>query len=288
MPGMMGAPMQNYGGPGSLGSMGGGPINGIQPNPVDNQYKLYNSGVAQNAEDYGSIMDAYKQFLSNQVPMMQAGTYNPTFSPYQQSNDVRQSMANMASLAASGGYSTQDLQDLRARAVSPVRAVYSNAQRNVDRSRALQGGYSPNYNAATAKMAREQSAGMADALTNANAGIAQNVASNKLQIAPQWGQLASSENQAHNASNMANANIANQAGQFNLQYPMQVGAYNQANHGQALQAINGMQSLYGTTPALANLYGSQASGAAQQQHNNQLQNQQQGYGFASSAMSHFG
>lgn len=78
--------------------------------------------------------------------------------------------ANQAFLK-DGGLSQEDLAAMRARALSPVRAVYSNARREVDRSAALSGGYAPNRIAALARMGREQGQATADAATNAEAGI---------------------------------------------------------------------------------------------------------------------
>ena len=82
-------------------------------------------------------------------------------------------------------------------------------------------------------MAREQSANIADQMTNVNAGIAQNVAGNKLQGAGMYGGTAQAENELRN------------------RYTFQ---------GEQLKgdALRGMTSLYGTTPALSQLFGSQA------------------------------
>ncbi len=77
--------------------------------------------------------------------------------------------------ADTGGYSPEDISSIRARAVSPIRSIYSGARRDIDRQQALQGGYSPNRTASLAKMAREQSSTTADAATNAEAAIAQMV-----------------------------------------------------------------------------------------------------------------
>lgn len=74
-----------------------------------------------------------------------------------------------------GGYSPEDLSNIRSRALAPTRAVYANAQRNVNRQRALQGGYSPGAGVLQARMAREMGQGLSDASTNAEAGIAQMV-----------------------------------------------------------------------------------------------------------------
>lgn len=97
----------------------------------------YNSASAQGDKDYGNIMGRYQEF------------------------------------ADTGGYSPEDTANMRSRAIAPTRAVYANAVRNVDRQRALQGGYSPGYNALQGRMAREQSQGLSDANTNVEAQLAE-------------------------------------------------------------------------------------------------------------------
>lgn len=97
----------------------------------------YNTAADKAEGDYSGIMDRYKEF------------------------------------ADTGGYSPDDIANMRSRAISPTRAVYSNAQRNVNRQRALQGGYSPGQGVLQARMAREQSQGMSDASTNVEAQLAQ-------------------------------------------------------------------------------------------------------------------
>src|SRR3989304_3720618 len=63
-------------------------------------------------------------------------------------------------------------QQLNYTGLSPIRSVYSNARRNLDRQKSLQGGYSPNYGAVLSKMAREQSELGTQASTNINAEVA--------------------------------------------------------------------------------------------------------------------
>lgn len=82
-------------------------------------------------------------------------------------------MGKFREFSETGGYSDQDLSNIRSRALSPTRAVYANANRNVDRQRALQGGYSPGYGVLKSRMARDMSQGLSDASTNAEAQIAQ-------------------------------------------------------------------------------------------------------------------
>lgn len=91
-----------------------------------------------------------------------------------------QSFAGFQQFAQTGGFSPEDLSNIRARALSPMRAVYANAQRNVNRQRALQGGYSPGFGVLQSRMAREQSQGVSDAATNAEASIAEMVQKGKL------------------------------------------------------------------------------------------------------------
>ncbi len=93
---------------------------------------------------------------------------------------IDESLAGYSDFAKTGGYSPQDIQDLRARAIAPTRAVYANAQNNINRQRSLQGGYSPNFTAATAKMARDQAYSIGDANTNVNAALADSIRSGKL------------------------------------------------------------------------------------------------------------
>lgn len=90
------------------------------------------------------------------------------------------SFSGFQDFAKTGGFSAADLANIRARAVSPIRAVYANAQQNVNRQRALQGGYSPGFGVLQARMAREQGQGASDAATNAEASIAEMVQQGKL------------------------------------------------------------------------------------------------------------
>jgi len=90
------------------------------------------------------------------------------------------SFAGFQDFSKTGGFSAADLANIRARAISPVRAVYANAQQNVNRQRALQGGYSPGFNVLQSRMAREQGQGISDASTNAEASIAEMVQQGKL------------------------------------------------------------------------------------------------------------
>lgn len=108
----------------------------------------------------------------------------PPVAPQQSSGDgggdYGTIMQGYRDFATTGGFSPDDLANIRARSTSPIRAVYANAQREVNRNKALQGGYSPNFNAAMAKMAREQSYTQADAAVNREADLAELIRSGKL------------------------------------------------------------------------------------------------------------
>ena len=91
-----------------------------------------------------------------------------------------QSFAGFQNFAQTGGFSPTDLANIRSRAVSPVRAVYANAQQNVNRQRALQGGYSPGFGVLQSRMAREQGQQTSDAAIGAESNIAEMVQQGKL------------------------------------------------------------------------------------------------------------
>jgi hypothetical protein len=113
--------------------------------PSPELWDRYNKAADTNTADYGRLSGGYDKF------------------------------------AQTGGFSPEDLSAIRSRSMSPMASVYSNANREVDRSRALQGGYSPGFGVLKARMAREQGQGMADASTNTEAAIAQLVQQGKLE-----------------------------------------------------------------------------------------------------------
>lgn len=235
----------------------------------------FSTAATQQAGDYDTIMNNYRDLLKKQQdPLNPTNTFKPitpTLAPYTASPDVTAGMKNLADLTTTGGYSSAGISDLRARGISPIRSIYANAQENLNRQKALQGGYSPNYTAASAKMARQESDQIGKATTDVNAGIAQDVASNRLSIAPSYSNAAQSENAARTAVEQHNADETNRINELNAQMVFQ---HNEAQRNGMFGTIEGMRSLYGTTPALTNLFGTQVGQAAQlgqgqQQINNQ-------------------
>src|SRR3990167_284094 len=163
----------------------------------------YQDSLTRNLSSYDDIMNSYKNYFGGD----RSG-----------SNYLTSAGEGYGKFAADGGI---NVENIRARAISPIRAVYANAQRNVDRQRTLQGGYSPNYTAAMTKMAREQGANVADANTNVEAAIAELISRNKL------------------------AGLSGMTG---------VG---ESMSNQDLNALSGMTSLYGTSPGLTRTLGDQ-------------------------------
>lgn len=238
------------------------------PSPLTQSYNLYNTAVKQQAGDYDEIMNRLKSHYDTQVnnpnkPNLTApGQYTPQLYDYNQTADSRNSLSTLKGLSESGGYTGSELSALRERGISPIRAVYANANRNIDRQRVLQGGFSPNYTAAKAKMAREMSSMMADKMNDVNAGIAERVAQNRMSAAPQYAQFAQGESSLRNQYGAANAQSVNEANRFNIgnQLDFQKLQSDITNRDQSnnLGALQAMTSLYGTTPALSQLFGSQA------------------------------
>lgn len=197
--------------------------------------------------------------------------------------DPFNSYAGYQEFSKTGGYSPEDIANMRARGTSPIRAAYANAQREVARGRTLQGGYSPNAAAAQVKMAREQSQANADAMQNVEAGLAE--ARNKGRLAGLGGMQGIEgqryegdiglskfntdldfrgqtfntdldfRGQTYNADAQARAQAGNNA---NANAAADRGAYSAAaTRGDQLRALSGMTNLYGTTPGASQLFGNQ-------------------------------
>lgn len=245
--------------------------------PLANQYNLYNSAVTTQAKDYDTLSQGYQQLFNksmgdlnnpqNRLTIPPAGSYTPTDYNFTESPDYQASFALQRNLATTGGLTSADQQNLRERGISPIRAVYANANRDIDRQRALQGGFSPNYTASKAKLSRDLSQGIADATTNVNAEIAKMIQQGKLQATPQMLDSAQRENALMNQYGRMNTDARNQASQFNLELPLKYAEANASNlsapYQAAMAALNGQTNLYGTTPALSRLFGDQAQNAAQ-------------------------
>lgn len=167
------------------------------------------------------------------------------------SGSINNALAGYQNFADTGGFTPQGIQDIRARAIAPMRSIYSSAQANVDRQRALQNGYAPNAIAAQAKMARDESQQISDANVNANAGIAQMV---------QQGRLAGLGGLSSTGLAGQGQNITTRGQDLNQYATLRGQDINSAltQRGQNLSGIQGMSSLYGQNPGLASTFGNQA------------------------------
>lgn len=186
--------------------------------------------------DYGSIMAGYDKLDKNNEAQPIS---------YSSSTDVNNALGNLKTFSDTGGYSDADTKNIRERGISPIRAIYANANQNLKRKLSLSGGYSPGYAAAIAKMARDSSQQISDVTGNVNATLAQNIATNKLSGSQAYGSLASSESGRGLDVSKFNADI------------------DQQTKNRALSINDARRGLYGTTPALAELFGRQAMQGAQ-------------------------
>lgn len=202
------------------------------PNPMNSQYT--------------QLMQQLQQMMGQ--PGIKFNPYKAEEQKYTQDPELTNAIAMIRSLAESGGYSEQDKSELRARDVSPIRSVYANAQQGLDRTRALQGGYSPNHTAATSKLARELSDRIAGQTTNVNADIADKVAQGKMAMAPQLGNITSHVNDLINSISGSNVNARNEAGMFNTTGQFNTDVANQGNQNQLMGMI---QQLFGTGASMA-------------------------------------
>src|SRR5262245_40178395 len=247
----------------------------------------YNAGVGRNLTSYDDIMSGYGQMFNNPfgtdangnalggggggipAPAMLSAErigWDPQFR-----GALGKSIGTFGEFADTGGYSDQDKQDLRARAISPTRGIYARAQQELNRSRSLGGG-SPNYAAAAARMARQGAQTIGDMNVNVNAQLAQDIAQNRLQGAQGLVSAGGTGQGLDTDINQFNSEMAFRAAQSNIANQMAAASAGSAAASRnseleaatRLAALSGMTNLYGTTPELANVFGSQVLGSGQQ------------------------
>jgi hypothetical protein len=241
----------------------------------------YATGAAQNQQDYSNIMGGYSNFAKNLASPVKS-TYQTVEAknPAEQQESygyLRNAASGYQNFADTGGYSPTDIQELRARGVSPIRSAYGNTMMELNRARALGGaGGSPNYIVAASKAQREMPGQMADALTGVNAQLAEDIRSGKLSglaglsgVGSTMGNLSSQD-----ANRMLSAAQSNQGADLTSQQITQKNLQDYYNN--QLAGLSGQTSLYGTTPALASTFGNQALNAYQNRIN--LENQRNNYG----------
>jgi hypothetical protein len=222
---------------------------------VDAMAYNYGRGSEANYGDYTDIMNQYRGIASGAGGSSGSsgggGGYAPSLISY---NDPFKSYGGYEEFSKTGGYDRNDIANMRSRGVSPIRASYANAEREMGRQRSLQGGYSPNAFAVQGRMAREQGQLGADAMQNVEAGLAE--ARNK-------GRLSGLSGMSDIEKQRLAADL--EVGKFNANAQMQAAAASSAAASRAdeqrrldqFRALQGMTSLYGTTPGMTNVFGSQ-------------------------------
>lgn len=209
----------------------------------------------QNMADYGSIMGGYQDYMKNLNPTYDKVSYERPAEMNEAYGYLRQAAPGYKEFSETGGYSPTDIQELRARGVSPIRSAYGNTMMQLDRSRSLGGaGGSPNYIAAASRAQRELPGQMADAMTGVNAKLAEDIRAGRLQglagltgIGSTMGGFAGDEGKAN-----LQASMANQGADLQAQ-----GMKNQG----MMAGLAGQSGLYGTTPGMASTFGNQALNA---------------------------
>jgi hypothetical protein len=118
-------------------------------------------GRARGEQLQGTLQPQYNQFWQN---------YNQAVN--RQTRDYGNVMGRYQEFADTGGFSPQDISNMRARAMSPLRATYATAQRNLGRSLGA-GGPAGSSGVLQARMAREQGQGMSDVARATEGDIAE-------------------------------------------------------------------------------------------------------------------
>lgn len=225
-----------------------------QQGPLANAFAYdYGRGAESNYGDYNDIMNRFRGVADGGYDNGEASaSWGPSKISY---SDPFKSYGGYEEFSKTGGYSGADIANMRSRGVSPIRAAYANAGREIGRQRSLQGGYSPNAVAAQAKMAREQGQAAADATQNVEAGLAE--ARNRGRLAGLGGMSGIETSRLGADLDVAkfNANAQMQADQWNA---AQANSRAAEGRGARLGALNGMVQMYGTTPGMASTFGNLA------------------------------
>jgi len=278
---------------GGVGQAAGSWYNNLMsgPTPLEQEYapqsqqmwNNYQNAVGTNTADYGRIMGGYQNWLSNLGGPTQFTNQSVSAERPPELGEsygyLREAIPGYRDFAQTGGYSAQDIQELRARGVSPIRSAYSNTMQDMDRARVLGGGGgAPNYIAAASRAQRDLPGQMADALTGVNAQLADAIRQGKLAglagisgIGSTMGGLSSAE-----AGRMLQAAMANQNADLQRQQLSEQSLQNL--RASQLAGMSGQTSLYGTTPGMSSMFGSQALQAYQNRINLEGQRNQTGLG----------
>ena len=213
-------------------------------NPILGNYQNPSPLVQTANNEYDRILGIYDNLLNKTpssrierptelVPEQQEYTEDPRFT---------EGINTLTELGQTGGYKPEELAALRERGISPIRSVYANMQRELDRSRSLGGGYSPGFGAVSARMARDASNQLAGQTTKINADIAERVAEGRQRAIPQLTDTLGRVNETRNTIGGRNVDARNRAGEFNRdilgRYNDQLMRQNQADIENPLNILN--------------------------------------------------
>ncbi len=245
----------NYAGATQTGPASANPPQ-VDPNahPVDQLFSKYNvkdtgpgSGVSDVAYwkgEYDRTKDPY--YLERLEKDLQGGGMDQ-FDPKTGRSDlsgrggaIDKAISTYGNFADTGGFSPQDINNIRARAVAPIRSINDRANQEIQRQASIRGtAYSPNTSAAIAKANRDSAYATGDVSTNAEAMIAQLMQQGKL----------------YGAGGLASTGLANQSNDT-ANRGLDLSAINSVT-GNQLNALAGKTSLYGTSPGLTKTFGDQ-------------------------------
>ena len=160
---------------------------------------------------------------------------------------IDKAISTYGNFADTGGFSPEDIQNIRARSIAPIRSMQDRNSQEIQRQSAIRGtAYSPNTSAAIAKTARDSNYAMGDISTNAEAMIAQLMQQGKL----------------YGAGGLASTGLSDQ-GNTTQNRGLDLSAIS-SMAGHQLGGLSGQTSLYGTTPGLTNMFGNQVLNSAGQ------------------------
>lgn len=193
------------------------------PGPVD---------TGENTE----IMNRYRKLMDS--PDRTYTNINPERIQYQSSPEEAGLFTLLKGLTENGGINEAEQGSLRERGISPIRSIYANAQRNLERKRSLQGGYSPGFAGATSRMARELSEQISGQTNNVNAGIAEMQQRGRLASAPMLADATGRKTDWMNKIGFQNADATNNANQFNANMALNNDKFNSERKTDALSGMN--------------------------------------------------
>lgn len=231
--------------------------NAIIPNFRQNQ-DYYTQAADEAKNDYRNIMDQYKNFQAKNPNQLKLQNVD-----YNRNPEMNEAFGGYRNFMQTGGFSDEDVANMRARGISPIRAVYANMANELARQKNLQGGYSPNMAAAMTRMRGSTSQQIADQVQNVNAQLAEQIQRGKMFGTEGMGNLSVRDLDFAQQAKLANQQAALQASREGLADP-------------SLSAIHGQAQLFGTTPGMARMFGEQTQQGIQNWLN--AEQQQQGIG----------